>query len=120
MNKKGLILIFLFVVSTVGFIAISNAATDTAVDVTIHYVPSGYVDMGYCWVEFDERFIDDNSVFGQNDDIYFGFYYDVPVGAWFGAVGPGGGMQPDEWFYADQNNVIDRFPIPTSKMRKQK
>lgn len=109
MNKKGLILIFLFVVSTVGFVAISNAATDNKVEVTINYIPSGYVEMGYCWVEFDTRFVDDNSVFGQNDDIYFAFYYDVPYGAWFGAVGPGGGMQPDEWFYADQNNVTEGY-----------
>lgn len=105
MNKKGLILIFLFVVSTVGFVALSNAATDdNKVDVTINYVPSAYIDMGYCWVEFDERFLDDNTVYGENDVISFSFSYDVAIEAWFGAVAPGGGLQTDEWFFEDQNN----------------
>ncbi|MCG3258902.1 MAG: hypothetical protein H7644_04095 [Candidatus Heimdallarchaeota archaeon] len=105
MNKKGLILIFLFVVSTVGFVALSNAATDdNKVDVIINYVPSAYVDMGYCWVEFDARFLDDNTVFGENDVISFSFSYDVAIEAWFGAVAPGGGLQTDEWFFEPQNN----------------
>ena len=105
MNKKGLILIFLFVVSTVGFVALSNAATDdNKVDVTINYVPSAYIDMGYCWVEFDARFLDDNTVFGENDVISFSFSYDVAIEAWFGAVAPGGGLQTDAWFFEDQNN----------------
>ncbi len=105
MNKKGLILIFLFVVSTVGFVALSNAATDdNKVDVTINYIPSAYVDMGYCWVEFDARFLDDNSVYGENDVISFSFSYDVAIEAWFGAVAPGGGLQTDAWFFEDQNN----------------
>ena len=109
MNKKGLILIFLFVVSTVGFVATSNAATDNKVEVTINYIPSPYIEQGYCWVEFDQRFLDDNSVFGQNDDIYFGFYYDVAVGAWFGAETAGGGMQPDAWYYCPQNNWTEGY-----------
>ncbi len=105
MNKKGLILIFLFVVSTVGFVALSNAATDdNKVDVTINYVPSAYIDMGYCWVEFDARFLDDNTVFGENDVISFSFSYDVAIEAWFGAVAPGGGLQTDAWFFEEQNN----------------
>ena len=105
MNKKGLILIFLFVVSTVGFVALSNAATDdNKVDVTINYVPSAYIDMGYCWVEFDGRFLDDNTVYGENDVISFSFSYDVAIEAWFGAVAPGGGLQTDAWFFEEQNN----------------
>ena len=105
MNKKGLILIFLFVVSTVGFVALSNAATDdNKVDVTINYIPSAYIDMGYCWVEFDERFLDDNTVYGENDVISFAFSYDVAIEAWFGAVAPGGGLQTDDWFFEPQNN----------------
>jgi len=104
MNKKGLILIFLFVVSTVGFVAISNAATDDKVEVTINYVPSNYIEKGYCWVEFDPRFLDDNSIFGVNDDIYFAFSYDVAVEAWFGALSAGGGLQPDMWNMCEENN----------------
>ncbi|MCG3257364.1 MAG: hypothetical protein KAU62_14785 [Candidatus Heimdallarchaeota archaeon] len=105
MNKKGLILIFLFVVSTVGVVALTNAAIDdNKVEVTINFIPSAYIDKGYCWVEFDQRFIDDNFVFGENDDIYFAFSYDVALEAWFGAVAPGGGNQNDVWFYAEQNN----------------
>jgi len=105
MNKKGLILIFLFVVSTVGFVALSNAATDdNKVDVTINYIPSAYIEMGYVWVEFDERFLDDNTVYGENDVISFSFSYDVAIEAWFGAVGYGGGLPTDAWFFEDQNN----------------
>jgi hypothetical protein len=104
MNKKGLILIFLFVVSTVGVVAFSNAATDDKVDVTINYIPSAYIDMGYCWVEFDERFLDDNTVYGENDVISFSFSYDVAIEGWYGSVAHGGGFQPSYWFYDPQND----------------
>ena len=114
MNKKGLILIFLFVVSTVGFVALSNAATDSKVEVTVNYIPTNYIEMGYCWVEFDQRFIDDNTVVGQNDDIYFSFSYDVAIEAWgwggsAGADVYGGGVQPNDWFYCDENNVTEGY-----------
>ncbi len=105
MNKKGLILIFLFVVSTVGIVALSNAAVDdNKVDVTINYVPSAYIEKGYVWVEFDERFLDDNFVFGENDVVSFSFSYDVAIEAFFGAVGYGYGTPTNDWFYEDQNN----------------
>ena len=104
MNKKGLILIFLFVVSTVGVVASSQAASNNKVDVYLNYIPSAYVDMGYVWVEFDQRLIDDNDVFSQNDVISFSFYYDVAFETWGGAVAPGGGIQTEEWYYCPENN----------------
>ena len=116
MNKKGLILIFLFVVSTVGFVALSNAATDSKVEVTVNYIPTNYIEMGYCWVEFDQRFIDDNTVVGQNDDIYFSFSYDVAIEAWgwggsAGADVYGGGVQPNGflllcWITTEMSNIM--------------
>jgi len=106
MNKKGLILIFLFVVASVGVVALTNAKTsDNKVDVTLRYYPNSYVDMGYLWVEFDERILDDNMVFGQDDVIHFAFYYDVPVITWASqSQVPGNGWQTDEWFYCPPNN----------------
>lgn len=110
MNKKGLILIFLFVVSTVGAVALTNAAPgDNKVDVIFNYVPSAYVDMGEVYVEFDSRFLDDNMVFGQNDVINFAFYYDVCVETWGGATTTGGGLQPEVWFYEPQNNASEGY-----------
>jgi len=93
-------------ISTVGVVALSNAATDdNKVEVIINYVPSAYVDMGYCWVEFDQRILDDNFIYGENDIISFSFFYDVAIEAWFGAVAPGDGYQTDYWFYNEPNNV---------------
>jgi len=103
MNKKGLILIFLFVVSTVAGMAISQAAPDNKVDVTLQYIPSAYVPMGEVYVEFDSRFLDDNMVFGQDDIIHFAFFYDVAVETWGGALTTGGGIQPEVWYYDTQN-----------------
>ena len=99
MNKKGLILIFLFVVSALFVVSSPQAATDNQVEVTLKYVPSAYVPMGQVYVEFDRRFLDDNMVFGIHDTIYFAFYYDVCIETWGGAVTTGGGVQPENWFY---------------------
>ena len=104
MNKKGLIFIFLFLVSAVGAVNITEAATDNQVEINFKYIPSAYVPMGEVYVEFDSRFLDDSNVIGQNDDLYFAFFYDVAVEAYFGgAVTYGGGAQPDNWFYDPQN-----------------
>lgn len=104
MNKKGLILIFLFVVSTVGAVTFTQAASDNdLVEVTLNYVPSAYVDMGSVYVEFDSRFLDDNMVFGADDTINFAFFYDVAVLSWGGATTTGDGFQADEWYYDTQD-----------------
>lgn len=99
MNKKGLILIFLFLVSAVGAVSFTQAATDNQVEVTLQYIPSAYVEMGEVYVEFDSRFLDDNMVFGEDDTLNFAFFYDVAVETWGGATTYGGGLQPENWFY---------------------
>jgi len=99
MNKKGLVLIFLFVVSAVGAVTFTQAATDNQVEVTLQYIPSAYVEMGEVYVEFDSRFLDDNMVFGEDDTINFAFFYDVAVETWGGAHTYGGGIQPEMWYY---------------------
>lgn len=103
MNKKGLILIFLFVVSTVGAMSITQAATNDKVEVRINYVPSAYVPEGELYVEFDSRFLDDNMVFGKDDIINFAFFYDVAVLSWGGATTTGDGFQADYWYYDTQD-----------------
>ena len=99
MNKKGLIFIFLFIVSTVGAVTFTKADTNDKVEVTLQYVPSAYVPVGEVYVEFDSRFLDDNMVFGEKDIIHFAFFYDVAVETWGGATTYGGGIQPEMWFY---------------------
>lgn len=107
MNKKGIVLLLLFVVSSLGVIAVSNAKPQTEVEVTLAYVPPSNIDVGQVWVEFDDRFISDNQVFGQNDKIYFAFYYDVAFVSWAGANAYGDGWQPDNWFFdvPDENGT---------------
>jgi hypothetical protein len=103
MNKKGLIFILLFVVSTVGAMATTQAATDDKVEVRLNYIPSAYVETGEVYVEFDSRFLDDNMVFGEDDTINFAFFYDVAVLSWGGATTTGDGFQADEWYYDTQD-----------------
>jgi hypothetical protein len=83
MNKKGLIFLFLFVVSTVSAVALTNAEQgDNKVEITIDYIPSAWVPSDNVYVEFDTRFIGDNDVFTTNDVLHFAFFYDVAVIAW--------------------------------------
>ena len=112
MNKKGLILIFLFVLSTIGFLAVTNAETsNTKVDVRLAYVPPAYVPSGELYLEFDSRYLADNAIFGSDDVIYFAFFYDIVVCGWDTGYleTTGGGNQVDEWFYADENNVTEGY-----------
>lgn len=104
MNKKGLIFILLFVVSTMGAMSSTQAATnDDLVEVRLNYVPSAYVPTGSLYVEFDSRFLDDNMVFGEDDIINFAFFYDVAVLSWGGATTTGDGFQADYWYYDTQD-----------------
>ncbi len=103
MNKKGLIFILLFVVSTMGAMSVTQAATNDQVEIQLNYIPSAYVPTGSLYVEFDSRFLDDNMVFGENDDISFAFFYDVAVLSWGGATTTGDGFQADYWYYDTQN-----------------
>ena len=107
MNKKGLIFMFLFVVSTVSAVALSTAEQgDNTVEITIDYVPSAYVPSGEVYVEFDSRFIGNNDVFTVDDILHFAFFYDVAVVSWASFLyTTGNGWQPDDWFYAAENNV---------------
>ncbi|MHA1685500.1 MAG: hypothetical protein ACTSYD_03730 [Candidatus Heimdallarchaeaceae archaeon] len=108
MNKKGLVVLLLFVVSSLGVAAVSNAQTQNKVEVTLNYVPPSYVPQGYAWVEFDDRYISDGQVFGQNDKIFFGFYYDVAFVSWAGGADAyGDGFQPDYWYISgpDENGT---------------
>ncbi len=107
MNKKGLILIFLFVLSGIGIAAVSNAdSTTQQVDVTLSYVPSAYVPSDSIYLEIDARFLADNNIYGQDDVINFAFFYDVAVVYWWSGfyVTTGGGDQPTEWASCPQNN----------------
>jgi hypothetical protein len=80
MNKKGLIFIFLFVVSTVSAIALTSAEQgDNKVEITLDYIPSAYVPSDRVYVEFDTRFIGDSQVYSSNDILNFAFFYDVAV-----------------------------------------
>ena len=107
MNKKGLIFLFLFVVSTVSAVALTNAEQgDNKVEITIDYIPSAWVPSDEVYVEFDTRFIGDNDVFTENDVLHFAFFYDVAVIAWASYLYTlGNGWQTDNWFYEPQNNV---------------
>jgi len=127
MNKKGLILIFLFVVSTIGVVALTNAKNETKwVDVTIEYVPSAYVpelnsrynDSWEVGVEIDWRLIDNSKVFGQEEKIYFQFFYDCAILTWnLGAFAPGSrpyygdGFQSN-WWLASWNNLTETPSLP--------
>jgi len=107
MNKKGLIFIFLFVVSIVSVVTLTTAEQgDNKVEVTLDYIPSAYVPVDRVYVEFDTRFIQNNQVFTTNDILHFAFFYDVAVISWANYLyTTGNGWQTDYWFYADENNV---------------
>ena len=108
MNKKGLILIFLFVLSGIGFAAVTNAeSTSKKVDVTLSYVPSAYVPHDSVYLEFDSRFLADNNIYGLDDEIYFSYFYDVALTYWESGyyVTTGSGLQPDFWYKCPENNA---------------
>jgi hypothetical protein len=106
MNKKGLILIFLFVVSTIGVVALTNAKpSEKMVNVTIEYAPSAYVPQGEVWVEIDTRFTDNSMVFGQEEIIHFGFHYDVAALTFGGGPYYGDGFQCTNWVFSGPNNI---------------
>ena len=111
MNKKGLIFLFLFVVSTVSAVALTNAEQgDNKVEITIDYIPSAWVPSDNVYVEFDTRFIGDNDVFTTNDVLHFAFFYDVAVIAWASYLYTlGNGWQTDNWFYEPQNNASEGY-----------
>ena len=118
MNKKGLIFIFLFVVSTVSSIAVANAEqSDNKVEVTLDYIPSAYYEYGEVWVEIDRRMLDNSMVFGANDIIYWSFFYDIAMVSWAYAPGfaaYGDGWQPDNWYFCPVNvdpDVIAEFGL---------
>lgn len=105
MNKKGLIFVLLFMVSTIGVMAFTDAKpNDNKVNITLNYLPDCYVDMGYVWVDIDKRLLSDFMVFTEDDIIDFMFYYDVAFVSFIGGANAyGGGSQPDYWFYEPQN-----------------
>jgi len=111
MNKKGLILIFLFVMSMAGVAAISSASdSNNKVEITLRYYPNHYVDMGYCWVEFDERILTDNNVLGVGDIINFAFFYDVAVITWAAASQVfERGWATDAWWDTPLNNASEGY-----------
>ncbi len=106
MNKKGLIFLFLFVVSTVSIVAFTNAdQSDNKVEITIDYIPSAYVPSGEVYVEFDTRFISDNEVFTTEDVLHFAFFYDVVSIAYVAYLyTTGNGQQVDDWYSDVENN----------------
>ena len=107
MNKKGLILIFLFVLSGIGISAVTNAeSTSTKVDITLSYAPPAYVEHDEIYLEFDDRYLADNNIVGQDDVINFGFFYDVCLVYWWSGnvITTGGGDQPTAWASCPQNN----------------
>ena len=107
MNKKGLILIFLFVLSGIGITAVTNAESSSKkIDVTLSYVPSAYVPHDSIYLEIDTRFLADNDIVGQDDVINWAFFYDVAVVYWWSGFykTTGGGDQPTEWASCPQNN----------------
>ena len=111
MNKKGLILIFLFVLSGIGITAVTNAEQSSKVDITLAYMPPAYVEHDSVYLEFDDRYLADNNIVGQNDEIFFGFFYDVAVVYWWSGsyITTGGGDQPTAWASCPQNNWTEGY-----------
>jgi hypothetical protein len=111
MNKKGLIFIFLFVVSTVSAIALTSAEQgDNKVEITLDYIPSAYVPSDRVYVEFDTRFIGDSQVYSSNDILNFAFFYDVAVVSFINYLYTTGyGWQANDWYYADENNASQGY-----------
>ena len=107
MNKKGLIFLFLFVVTTVGaFTNVNAEQSDNTVQVTLNYIPSAYVPSDGIYVEFDRRFVDNNQVFSEDDIISFAFFYDVVCLSWASRLlTTGDGWQTDAWMNAEMNNA---------------
>jgi hypothetical protein len=114
MNKKGLIFIFFFVVTTVSTVAVSTTAEqqNNKVEINFNYVPSAYVDVGELWVEIDNRYLDDNQVFSEQDEINFGFFYDIAWISWANApffAAYGDGWQTDNWLWCPENNATEGY-----------
>ncbi len=111
MNKKGLILIFLFVVSMFGVVALNNAEpAKKMVDITLEWAPSTYRDVGEVYVEFDKRFVDTSMVLGQGDLLRFAFFYDICINSWYAYPTPAfynGGDGCTDWYYTAENNVTE-------------
>ena len=118
MNKRGLILVFLFVIASFGVIAPTYAAENSSKTVNIQYGAPHNVDEG--GLSVDLVFVQDYDPYLDKHDLSFFFYYDLAMTIWaapffYGyAVGSYGGGAPQvDWWYETPN---DQTLYPTLPM----
>ncbi|NPD89811.1 MAG: hypothetical protein HGN29_13950 [Asgard group archaeon] len=110
MNKRGLILIFLFVIASVGALAPAYAAENSTNTVNLTFDPPHNLVKGEVFVELGmERHYDSDT---ETDDISFWFYFDCAISAWSGyAPGIlGYGWQMEYWYW-DVPNTDPELPL---------
>ena len=110
MNKRGLILVFLFVVASFGAFAPAYAAENSnSKTVNLQYGGPHLADEGEVYV--DLVFVQDYDVNLDSHDLSFFFFFDVALTIWAApefngyAVGSYGGGEPQVfWWYDTPNN----------------
>ena len=113
MNKRGLILIFLFVIGSVGALAPAYAAENSSHTVTLSMDPPHNLDKGEVYVDLgmNRTTIIDEEV---TDVISFWFYLDCALSAWSGyAPGIlGSGWQMENWYWDTPNDIVANPELP--------
>jgi len=110
MNKKGIFLMALFLLSFLSVMPTKAVVEDKdTVTITLGTDVAGYVDKGELYVEIDRDVLPDGKIFYTGDEIWLHFFYDVAYTNFFGAAGPNGGFQCDAWFYEepDENGLYN-------------
>jgi hypothetical protein len=114
MNKRGLILVFLFVIASFGVIAPTYAAENSTKTVNIQYGGPHLADEGEVYV--DLVFVQDYDPVNDEHDLSFFFYYDLAMTIWaapefYGyAVGSYGAGEPQVYWYYDTPNNQTLYP----------
>ncbi|MHA1953574.1 MAG: hypothetical protein ACXAAM_03905 [Candidatus Heimdallarchaeaceae archaeon] len=114
MNKRGLILVFLFVIASIGVIAPTYAAENSSKTVNIQYGGPHLEDKGEVYV--DLVFVQDYDANLDSHDLSFFFYYDLAMTIWaapefYGyTVGSYGAGEPQVYWWYDTPNNQTLYP----------
>ncbi len=113
MNKRGLILIFLFVIASVGAMAPAYAAESSTNIVNLRYDSPHNVDMGEVYVDLSMESYYDVEL--DTWDVAFWYFFDCAISGWSGYFPGvlGYGWQMEYWWFDPLN---DQTQYPTLPM----
>ncbi|MCG3221701.1 MAG: hypothetical protein H7641_10010 [Candidatus Heimdallarchaeota archaeon] len=112
MNKRGLILIFLFVIASIGALAPAYAAESSTNIVNLSYGAPHNLDKGEVYVDLSLESYYDVEL--DTYDISFWFFVDCAISGWSGYFPGllGYGWQMEYWYWDTPNDIIANPDLP--------